>query len=204
MCRPQVYHTFAARERTWEADVDEYLTEDHVRIAHEAGLAITLYMVKDRALADPANQRQIGNYCEKYPNIKLILAHAARGFNPFHTIEGIESLRGLRNVWCDSSAVTEAGAFEAIVEVLVMTACCGDRISPSATCAGDAWRLATRFSGCMKTLLTGTRWRRTPKSSHCWWATNCSGPQARCAPLETERLAGGGHLLTTMLAVCWN
>ena len=114
----KVYHTFAARERTWEADVSEYLTEDHVRIAHEEGLAITLHMVKDRALADPANQQQIRNYCEKYPNIKLILAHAARGFNPFHTIEGIESLRGLRNVWCDSSAVTEAGAFEAIVEVL--------------------------------------------------------------------------------------
>jgi glutamate-1-semialdehyde 2,1-aminomutase len=42
----------------------------------------------------------------------------ARGFNPWHTIEGIDSLRGLENVWFDTSAVTEAGAFEAIVEMI--------------------------------------------------------------------------------------
>src|SRR5690606_34750551 len=40
------------------------------------------------------------------------------GFNPWHTIEGIHSLKGLENVWCDTSAVTEAGAFETIVDTL--------------------------------------------------------------------------------------
>jgi glutamate-1-semialdehyde 2,1-aminomutase len=69
-------------------------------------------------MADPSNQQTIRRYCERYPNMRLILAHAARGFNPHHTIEGIESLRGLTNVWCDTSAVGEAGAFEAIVRTL--------------------------------------------------------------------------------------
>ena len=32
------------------------------------------------------------------------------------TIEGVHSLEGIRNVWFDTSAVTEAGAFEAIVD----------------------------------------------------------------------------------------
>jgi predicted TIM-barrel fold metal-dependent hydrolase len=114
----KVYHTFITGEPSWEADVSEFLTEEHVRVANEEGWTITLHMVRDRAMADLANQQQIRYYCEKYPNIKLILAHAARGFNPFHTIEGIGALDGLRNVWCDSSAVTEAGAFEAIVEHL--------------------------------------------------------------------------------------
>jgi glutamate-1-semialdehyde 2,1-aminomutase len=50
--------------------------------------------------------------------MKLILAHAARGFNPWHTIEGIGSLRGLGNVWFDTSGVCEAAAFEAIVETM--------------------------------------------------------------------------------------
>jgi glutamate-1-semialdehyde 2,1-aminomutase len=81
-------------------------------------LTITLHMVRDRALADPVNQATIRRYCERYPNMRLILAHAARGFNPWHTIEGIDSLRGLSNVWFDTSAVTEAGAFEAIVETM--------------------------------------------------------------------------------------
>jgi glutamate-1-semialdehyde 2,1-aminomutase len=114
----KVYHTFSNRKITWDSEIRDFLAEEHVRIAHEEGLAITLHMVKDRAIADPANQEQIRYYCEKYPNIKMILAHAARGFNPFHTMEGIETLRGLGNLWCDCSAVTEAGGFEAIIEAL--------------------------------------------------------------------------------------
>ncbi|MFN8446722.1 MAG: amidohydrolase family protein [Caldilineaceae bacterium] len=113
------YHLMAKTQGpTFLAPIEEYLTEEHVRIAHEEGLSITLHMVRDRAMADPINQATIRRYCEQYPNMRLILAHAARGFNPWHTIEGIGSLRGLRNVWCDTSAVTEAGAFEAIVETL--------------------------------------------------------------------------------------
>jgi glutamate-1-semialdehyde 2,1-aminomutase len=113
------YHTMAHVEGpTWQAPIEAYLPEPLVQVAHEQGLSITLHMVRDRALADPVNQATIRRYCERYPNMRLILAHAARGFNPWHTIEGIGSLRGLGNVWFDTSAVTEAGAFEAIVETM--------------------------------------------------------------------------------------
>jgi predicted TIM-barrel fold metal-dependent hydrolase len=113
------YHLMAKTTGpTFLAPIEEYLSEAHVRIAHEEGLSITLHMVLDRAMADPRNQATIRRYCEQYPNMRMILAHAARGFNPWHTIEGIGSLAGLKNVWCDTSAVTEAGAFEAIVETL--------------------------------------------------------------------------------------
>ena len=114
----KVYHLFAARKPTWNAEIPEYLTEQHIRVAHEEGWTITLHMVKDRALADPSNQHWIRYYCTRYPDMRLILAHAARGFNAYHTVEGIESLRGLPNVWCDVSAVTESIALEAILEVL--------------------------------------------------------------------------------------
>ncbi|MCX6047413.1 MAG: amidohydrolase family protein [Chloroflexi bacterium] len=113
------YHTMATGVGpTWLAPIEAYLPEEHIRIAHEEGLTITLHMVRERALADPVNQATIRRYCENYPNMRLILAHAARGFNPWHTIEGIESLRGLDNVWFDTSAVTEAGGFEAIIETM--------------------------------------------------------------------------------------
>lgn len=113
------YHLMAQVDGpTFLAPIEAYLTEEHVRIAHEEGLTITLHMVLDRAMADPRNQATIRRYCEQYPNMRMILAHAARGFNPWHTIEGIGSLRGLANVWCDTSAVTEAGAFEAVVDTL--------------------------------------------------------------------------------------
>lgn len=112
------YHLFAATKPTFEAAVEAYLPEEHVRVAHELGLTITLHMVRARAMADPVNQEAIARLARKYPNARWILAHAARGFNPHHTIEGIHSMRGLGNIWCDTSAVTEAGAFEAIVREL--------------------------------------------------------------------------------------
>jgi glutamate-1-semialdehyde 2,1-aminomutase len=113
------YHSMAQIEGpTWHAPIEAYLPEAHVGVANAAGLTVTLHMVRDRALADPLNQATIRRFCQYYPNMRLILAHAGRGFNPWHTIEGIESLRGLDNVWFDTSAVTEAGAFEAIVETM--------------------------------------------------------------------------------------
>lgn len=113
------YHLMAQVDGpTFLAPIEAYLTEAHVQVAHELGLTITLHMVLERAMAEPANQATIRRYCEKYPNMRLILAHAARGFNPWHTIEGIHTIADLPNVWCDTSAVTEAGAFEAIVETL--------------------------------------------------------------------------------------
>ncbi len=112
------YHLFSPRRPTFESLIEEYLPEEQVRIAHEEGLSITLHMVRARALADPANQATIRRFCSQYPNMRLILAHAARGFNPHHTMEGIHSLRGLANVWFDTSAVTDSGAVEAIIHTL--------------------------------------------------------------------------------------
>lgn len=113
------YHLMAVVEGpTWNAPMEAFFPEWQAALADEFGLTVTMHMVRDRALADLANQEAIRRYAERYPNMRWILAHAARGFNVWHTIEGIDSLRGLRNVWFDTSAVTEAGAFEAIVDVM--------------------------------------------------------------------------------------
>lgn len=101
---------------TWDAEIPDYLPDHLVAVADELGLTITLHMVKARALAEPTNQVAIRDYCERYPNMRMILAHAARGFNPHHTLEGIGSLAGLDNVWFDCSAVTDCGAIEAILQ----------------------------------------------------------------------------------------
>jgi predicted TIM-barrel fold metal-dependent hydrolase len=112
------YHVYSSETPTFMSTIGGYLPEAQVRIAHEEGLAIVLHMVRPRALADPSNLATIRRYAERYPNARLILAHAARGFNPYHTIEAIGALSGLRNVWCDTAAVTECGAVEAIVRSL--------------------------------------------------------------------------------------
>lgn len=111
----KVYHVFSGQPDTFEAPTESFIPEWAWELCQKYGLAIMLHMVKARALADPANQTYIREHCLRYPNARLILAHAARGFCGGHTVEGIASLRGLDNVYFDTSAVCEAAPMEAIL-----------------------------------------------------------------------------------------
>ncbi|MEZ6132760.1 MAG: aminotransferase class III-fold pyridoxal phosphate-dependent enzyme [Planctomycetaceae bacterium] len=112
----KVYHLFAERSDTMFAGTEEFIPEWAWELAQQRQLVIMLHMVLPRALAEPANQQYIRQHCERYPQARLILAHAARGFCGRHTVEGIASLRGLDNVWFDTSAICEPEAFEAILK----------------------------------------------------------------------------------------
>jgi glutamate-1-semialdehyde 2,1-aminomutase len=112
----KVYHVFADRPETFLAEQHEFLPEWIWELSHQHEACIMMHMVLPRALGDPRNQSYIRQHCLKYPSAKLILAHAARGFNAGHTVEGIHLLRGLENVWYDSSAICEPSALEAILE----------------------------------------------------------------------------------------
>jgi glutamate-1-semialdehyde 2,1-aminomutase len=111
----KVYHLFAERSDTQNAEPHEYIPQWAWQLADERGLCIMLHIVRQRSLADPCNQQYIRKNCERYPNARLILAHAARGFCGQHTVEGIGSLRGLQNVWFDTSVVCESHPLDAIL-----------------------------------------------------------------------------------------
>ena len=111
----KVYHVYADRQDTFNAECHEFLPDWAWEIANRRSLAIMLHIVRSRALADPANQQAIRAHCLKYPGARLILAHAARGFCAAHTVEGIASLRGIENVYFDTSAICEPPAYEAIL-----------------------------------------------------------------------------------------
>ena len=112
----KVYHLFADRQDTFHAPTEEFIPEWAWQLANQRGLVIMLHMVLPKALAEPHNQTYIREHCLRYPNAKLILAHAARGFCGRHTVDGIDAIRGLDNVYFDTSAVCEPEAFEAILE----------------------------------------------------------------------------------------
>ena len=109
------YHTFSAVKPTWEAEIPDYLPESLVQMAHEQGWVITLHMVRSRGVADPSNIHWIRHYCKTYPAMKLVLAHAARGFQPAHNLEGLEDLVGLDNLYFDTSVNCEPIAHQVIL-----------------------------------------------------------------------------------------
>jgi glutamate-1-semialdehyde 2,1-aminomutase len=111
----KVYHVFADRPDTFNAEPGEFIPDWAWEIADQHRLVIMLHIVRDRALADPANQQYICEYCRRFPNARLVLAHAARGFCGRHTVEGIDALRGIENVCFDTSAICEPEPLEAVL-----------------------------------------------------------------------------------------
>ena len=111
----KVYHVFANRKDTLFAEQGEFLPDWAWEIANRHGLWITMHMVLPKALSDPANTKYIRQKCLRYPNARLVLAHAARGFNGNHTADAVHLIKDLDNVFFDSSAVCEPTSFEAII-----------------------------------------------------------------------------------------
>ena len=96
---------FAQRKDKSNAEIPEFFPDWMARLAHEEGWSVTLHMQRPRSLADPSNQHWIRSYCERYPDMTLILDHCARGFNPHHAIEGLNRMKGLENLYADTSVV---------------------------------------------------------------------------------------------------
>jgi predicted TIM-barrel fold metal-dependent hydrolase len=97
------FATYAEVEHPHLAELPEYLPERLVAAANEEGWTITVHLSRPRSAADPSNIHWIRTYCEGYPRMNLILDHSARGFNPYHAVQGLQKLSGLGNLWVDTS-----------------------------------------------------------------------------------------------------
>ena len=109
------YHVTSGSSNSFQCCIGEFLPEAAWQVAHKHGLCITLHMVRDLALADPENMSYICQMADKYPNAKLILAHAGRGFAAWTVMDTVEMLAPHKNVYFDLSAVCESGPFFEII-----------------------------------------------------------------------------------------
>lgn len=114
----KVYYCYANRPQPNQARVEEYAPEWMWEILHETRGVLMLHLVKDRAIADPENQRSLRRLCRAYPEVRLVLAHVARSFNYRHAREGLKAIADLDNAVVDTSAIGESEAFAAALKIL--------------------------------------------------------------------------------------
>ena len=84
-------------------------------VDHAGYLRMLDCMMPGRDIAP--NFHWIRRYCETFPNMKLILAHSARGFQPAHNLEGLPKLEGLENLYFDCSVNCEPIAHQSIIRM---------------------------------------------------------------------------------------
>lgn len=117
-CGIKVYHCYSRRTDTMNARVEEFAPEWMWELLHEIHGVLLLHIVRDRAMADETNQRDVRRLCRAYPQATLILAHIGRSFNYRHAREGLNSLVDLDNVVVDTSAICETESFAAALKHL--------------------------------------------------------------------------------------
>ncbi len=112
------YRMYAEVPDTNEAEIESFAPEWMWEVCHEHDGVMMLHIMLAGGITDPRNVETIQRLCRRYPRCRLVLAHVARSFNYRHAREGLHHLIDLDNVVVDTSAVTQAGAFRAAIEIL--------------------------------------------------------------------------------------
>ncbi|WP_397383636.1 aminotransferase class III-fold pyridoxal phosphate-dependent enzyme [Prosthecobacter sp.] len=112
------YRLYADVPDTKEAEIESFAPEWMWELCHEHDGIMMLHIMLADGITDPRNVSALRRLCRRYPRCKLVLAHVARSFNYRHAREGLHHLVDLDNVVVDTSAVTQAGALRAALEIL--------------------------------------------------------------------------------------
>jgi hypothetical protein len=90
----------------------DMLSEEQMEYANEKGLAITLHIPKAARLADPVNQQQMVEICQRYPNAQIIFAHIGRAYYMENVIGFLDKICKYENAWLDTAMVNHPGVLE--------------------------------------------------------------------------------------------
>lgn len=112
------YRLYADVPDTREAGIESFAPEWMWEVCHDHDGVMVLHIMRADGITDPRNVEAIRRLCRAHPRCRLVLAHVARSFNYRHAREGLRAVADLDNVVVDTSAVTQAGAFRAALEIL--------------------------------------------------------------------------------------
>lgn len=108
------YRFYASTGDAVNCRIPEFMPEHLIEVAHRRNLIIMMHVSKRDAIADPDNIADMLRLCEKYPNVRWVLAHCARSYSAWAIEKAASALRGLPNVWYDVSSVCESDAMDAL------------------------------------------------------------------------------------------
>lgn len=108
------YRFYASTGDAVECRIPEFMPEHQIAVADKLGLIIMMHVSKRDAIADPHNIEDLKRLSDKYPNAKWILAHCARSYSPWAIEKAAAAIRGLPNVWYDTSTVCDSDALDAL------------------------------------------------------------------------------------------
>jgi len=96
--------------------IDDMMGPTERKLANERRLVVMLHVPRSGRLADPIIQAGIRDLARECPNAQIVLAHCGRCYLPGEMSAAIGCLRGLDNVWLDSSMVMDPVVLQLVLK----------------------------------------------------------------------------------------
>ena len=87
-----------------ELRIFDFLPHTHLEVANRNGWIVMLHIPRSKRLGDPVNIAQIMEIEEKYPNVKLIVAHVGRAYTEADFGNAFEIMKNTKNMMFDFTA----------------------------------------------------------------------------------------------------
>ncbi len=101
-----------------EIRIFDFLPKEHLEVADKNGWIIMLHIPRSKRLRDAVNIAQIMEIEEKYPNLKLIVAHIGRAYAKEDIGDAFEVLKNTKNLVFDFTANVCDDAIKACIEAV--------------------------------------------------------------------------------------
>jgi predicted TIM-barrel fold metal-dependent hydrolase len=92
--------------------IEDMFGPAELTLMNERGLVVMLHVPRSGRLADPEIQAGVRWLASECPQAKIVLAHCGRCYMPAEMKAAIGCLRGLDNVWMDTSMVMDPVAIQ--------------------------------------------------------------------------------------------
>jgi predicted TIM-barrel fold metal-dependent hydrolase len=101
-----------------DISIFDFISDAVLEFCHEYGLILLIHLPRERRLNDERNIEEIKAIGKRYPKIKIILAHAGRSYCYYDIKNSIKYLKGLKNLYVDTSMINEFSVNQVLMKEL--------------------------------------------------------------------------------------
>lgn len=95
-----------------DISIYDFIPHEQLKLLDKHKKAMMLHLPRRERIADDDNVKELLEIREKYPDIKIIIAHFGRAFCPYYLKEGLRKLNGAEGFYFDTTAVINPEVYD--------------------------------------------------------------------------------------------
>jgi len=110
------YPDMVSGKKGADISIFDFITREQLKLLDKHKRALMLHLPRKERLADPDNVRELMEIRDRFPEIKIIIAHFGRAFCPYYLEKGIEMMSGAEGFYFDTTAVINPAVYRLAFE----------------------------------------------------------------------------------------